>query len=159
MYRWANCTNPHPFPTGILTERISPYWEKACLRSSSLAFGSSRPTNIYKKKWVKTKTIIRSTQKRKGYFLDGMMCKDLHSLLCLSNHHQTEEHHLMHNLATITWRWLNKIKEDFSFFFCLITSRSNELVLLGIFPISHLDILRKKRMGKTINFKKLIFTF
>lgn len=74
------------------------------------------------KKWVKTITIIRSTQKRKDYFLDGMMCKDLHSLLCLSNHHQTEEHHLMHNhLATITWRWLNKIKEDSSFFFCLLT--------------------------------------
>jgi len=46
-YLWANCTKPHCFPTGIFTEEISPYWEKVCLRSSSLTFGSSPPTNTY----------------------------------------------------------------------------------------------------------------
>lgn len=25
IYLLANCTKPHPFPTGILTETISPY--------------------------------------------------------------------------------------------------------------------------------------
>lgn len=47
IYLLANCTKPHPFPTGILTETISPYWEKGCLRSSEVALGSSPPTNIY----------------------------------------------------------------------------------------------------------------
>lgn len=46
-YRLANCTKPHPFPTGIFTETISPYCKKGCLRSSSLTFGSSPPTKIY----------------------------------------------------------------------------------------------------------------
>lgn len=45
-YLLANCTNPHPFPVGILTETISPYCKKGCLRSSSLTLGSSPPTNI-----------------------------------------------------------------------------------------------------------------
>lgn len=47
FYLLANWTKPQPFPTGILTEAISPYWENACLRSSSVTLGSSPPTNIY----------------------------------------------------------------------------------------------------------------
>lgn len=47
FYLLANCTKPHPFPTGILTETISPYSENGSLRSSAVALGSSPPTNIY----------------------------------------------------------------------------------------------------------------
>jgi len=47
LYLFANWTKPHPFPTGIFTETISPYWENGCLRSSSETLGSSPPTNIY----------------------------------------------------------------------------------------------------------------
>ena len=49
-YLFANCTKPHPFPTGILTETISPYWENGCLRSSAVTLESSPPTNIYN--WI-----------------------------------------------------------------------------------------------------------
>jgi hypothetical protein len=51
FYLLPNCTKPHPFPTGILTETISPYWENGCLRSSAVALGSSPPTNIYNASW------------------------------------------------------------------------------------------------------------
>lgn len=106
IYRWANCTNPQPFPIGIFTETISPYWEKACLRSSSLAFGSSRPTNIYQKKEVNSHRVHHINTIR----------ADLHSLLCYSNHHQTGEQHLMHSyLSIITRRRLRKITKIISF--------------------------------------------
>ena len=60
-YLFANCTNPHPFPTGILTETISPYWENGCLRSSSVTLGSSPPTNIYNVQQVSHKTLMTIT--------------------------------------------------------------------------------------------------
>ena len=50
MYLWAKRTKPHCFPTGILTEVISPYCEKASFRSSSLTSGSSPPTNTFSSK-------------------------------------------------------------------------------------------------------------
>ena len=60
-YLFANCTKPHPFPTGILTETISPYWENGCLRSSSETLGSSPPTNIYNKSLVShSKVVVKS---------------------------------------------------------------------------------------------------
>lgn len=46
LYLLANCTKPHPFPTGIFTDTTSPNWEKGCLRSSSLMSESIPPTNI-----------------------------------------------------------------------------------------------------------------
>jgi len=52
LYLFANWTKPQPFPTGILTEAISPYWENVCLRSSSVTLESSPPTNIYNESLV-----------------------------------------------------------------------------------------------------------
>lgn len=49
-YLWTNCTNPHCFPTGILTEAMSPHSENDCLRSSSLTFGSSPPTKTWSRR-------------------------------------------------------------------------------------------------------------
>ena len=46
-YLLTNWTNPHPLPTGILTDTISPNSEKGCFKSSSVTLESSPPTNIY----------------------------------------------------------------------------------------------------------------
>lgn len=43
---FANCTKPHPLPTGILTETISPNGIKDSLSISSVTSESSPPTKI-----------------------------------------------------------------------------------------------------------------
>jgi hypothetical protein len=65
LYLFANCTKPQPFPTGILTEAISPYWENVCLRSSSETLGSSPPTNIYNESLISYLKLVINDKSRK----------------------------------------------------------------------------------------------
>lgn len=90
-YLFANCTNPHPFPAGILMEITSPNGMKECLSSTSVTSESSPPTNIYNKQRL---MIYINFWQQTSY-------KQQDSQLCLMSHFQIEnlvaEHHWMHN--------------------------------------------------------------